>query len=126
MTRERKEPGPDHPIEIFEQAGRITVAAAGRRIAETRHALALKEAELPLVIYMPRDNGVLEFLERSDHTTWCPYKGEASYFHIKSPDGGLIKDAVWTYETPFPAVAAIKNHLAFYTSKIDVMEIWND
>lgn len=126
MARQHKEPGPDHPIEILQQAGRITISAAGRRIADTRDSLVLKEASLPPVIYIPRTSDILEFLERSDTTSWCPYKGEAAYFHIKSPDGGLIKDGVWTYEAPFPAVAAIKDHFAFYTNKIDALEIWNE
>lgn len=60
-------------------------------------------------------------LERSAHATYCPYKGDCAYFSI--PSGGeRAANAVWTYEDPINAVAAIKNHLAFYPDRVDTLE----
>jgi uncharacterized protein (DUF427 family) len=111
-------PGPDHPIEIQPNAARVVVTVAGKVIADTRGALTLREAAYPLVQYIPRQDVDMAALTRSDHATYCPYKGEASYFSI--PAGGdHSTNAVWTYETPFPAMAAIKDYVAFYPDRVD-------
>jgi uncharacterized protein (DUF427 family) len=116
--RTMKIPGPDHPIEIQPNASRVVVTVAGRIIADTRAALTLSEAAYQAVQYIPRRDVDMAALARSDHTTWCPYKGEASYYSI--PAGGeRSANAVWTYETPFPAMAAIKDYVAFYPDRID-------
>jgi len=94
------------------------VKLGGTVIADTRKALILKEASYPAVQYIPRQDARMDLLERSASHTYCPYKGEASYFSI--PAGGeKSHDAVWTYEEPYAAVAIIRDHLAFYTSRID-------
>lgn len=72
---------------------------------------------------MPRKDIDLSRLIRSEHSTWCPYKGEAAYFHLRTASGEVIENAIWTYETPFPAVAAIKDALAVYANKVDAIEI---
>lgn len=113
-----KIPGPDHPITITPNPNRVVVTAGGAVIADTVRALTLKEASYPPVQYIPREDARMDLLRRSQTQTYCPYKGEASYFSI--PDGGeKAVDAVWTYEVPYPAVAGIRGHLAFYTSRID-------
>jgi len=117
-----KIPGPDHPISIERNPGRVVVSVAGRVIADTREALTLHETHYPAVQYIPRKDVDMAQLARSDHTTYCPYKGDASYFSI--PVGGERSiDAVWTYETPYAAVADIKDHLAFYPDRVDAIEI---
>ncbi len=117
-----KIPGPDHPISVERNAGRVIVSVAGHVIADTRNALTLSEAHYPAVQYIPREDVVLALLVRSNRTTYCPYKGDASYFSI--PEGGERSiDAVWTYETPYAAVAGIKDHLAFYPDRVDAIEI---
>ena len=117
-----KIPGPDHPISVERNAGRVIVSVAGHVIADTRNALTLSEAHYPAVQYIPREDVVLALLVRSDRTTYCPYKGNASYFSI--PVGGERSiDAVWSYETPYAAVAGIKDHLAFYPDRVDAIEI---
>ena len=117
-----KIPGPDHPISIERNSGRVVVSVAGRVIADTREALALHEAHYPAVQYIPRKDVDMAQLARSELTTYCPYKGNASYFSI--PVGGERSiDAVWTYETPYAAVADIKDHLAFYPDRVDAIEI---
>jgi len=116
-----RQPGPEHPITIEPNAKRIRVSIGGRVIADSRATLSLREATYPVVRYIPRSDVDMTLLERSAHTTYCPYKGEASYFSI--PTGGRrSENAIWTYETPHPAVAAIKEHLAFYPDRIDSME----
>ena len=115
-----KIPGPDHPITITPTGGRIVVTVAGKVIADTRHALTLKEAGYPAVQYIPRADVDMSLLARSDHKTYCPYKGDASYYSI--PSGGeRARDAVWTYEDAYPAMEAIKGHLAFYPSRVDAI-----
>ena len=113
-----KVPGPDHPITISPQPGRVTVRAGGRVIAETDRALVLREGSYPGVIYIPRADADMAQLSRSDHQTYCPYKGEASYFSLATGEEG--RNAVWTYEAPYDAVSAIKDHLAFYSDKVEI------
>jgi uncharacterized protein (DUF427 family) len=116
-----KIPGPDHPISIEPNPGRVVVALGGRVIADTRAALTLREANYPPVQYIPRKDVDMAALARSATTTYCPYKGEAAYFSI--PAGGdRSVDAIWTYEAPYGAVAEIKDHLAFYPDRIDAIE----
>ncbi len=119
--RTRKIPGPDHPITIEPNTGRVIVTLGGRVIADSRAALILREAAYPPVQYIPRKDVDMAALLRSATTTYCPYKGEAGYFSI--PAGGERSvDAIWTYETPYDAVAEIKDHLAFYPDRIDAIE----
>lgn len=116
-----KIPGPDHPITITPNAHRVVVTAAGRVIADTRDALTLREANYPPVHYIPLKDVDTTLLERTEHATYCPYKGDCAYYSI--PLGGARSvNAVWTYEAPYAAVAAIKGHVAFYPDRIDLLE----
>jgi len=116
-----KVPGPDHPITIERNAHRVVVKVAGRVIADTREALALREASYPAVQYAPRRDVDMTLLERTDHVTYCPYKGDCAYYSI--PAGGERSiNAVWTYEEPYAEVAAIKGHVAFYPDRVDAIE----
>lgn len=117
-----KIPGPDHPITIERNAGRVIVTLAGKVIADTTEALTLREASYPPVQYIPRKDVDMAALERTDHATYCPYKGDASYFSI--PAGGERSiNAIWTYETPYAAVAEIRGHLAFYPDRVDAIDV---
>ena len=121
MARTMKIPGPDHPITIEPLDERIVVTLGGRTIADTTDALALREASYPAVWYIPRKDVDMATLERSADTSYCPYKGEACYFH--APTGGARSaDAAWSYETPYDAVAAIGGYLAFYPDHVDSIE----
>lgn len=121
-TKIIKIPGPDHPITIERNLKRVVVSVAGRVIADTRDALTLREAHYPPVQYIPRKDVDMDLLMRAQRTTYCPYKGDASYFNI--PLGGERSiDAVWSYEAPYDAVAEIKDHLAFYPDRVDIIEI---
>jgi len=114
-------PGPDHPITLTPNPARVLVRAAGALIADTREALVLREASYPPVQYIPRKDVDMNLLKRTDHVTYCPYKGDASYYSI--PSGGVqSNNAVWTYETPYPAVAQIKDYVAFYPTRVDAIE----
>jgi uncharacterized protein (DUF427 family) len=116
-----KVPGPHHPISVKKNPARVVVTVAGRVIADTREALTLREAKYPPVQYIPREDADLTQLERTDHESWCPFKGDASYYSINS-GGKRSVNAVWTYEAPHAAVAEIKNHLAFYPDRVDSIE----
>lgn len=115
-------PGADHPITITPQPGRVTVRVGGHVVADTNAALSLKEASYPAVIYVPRVDVDLSLLERTAHSTYCPYKGDASYYSIPS-GGDRSVNAIWTYEAAYPSVAAIDGHMAFYPDRVDAIEI---
>jgi uncharacterized protein (DUF427 family) len=116
-----KIPGPDHPIAVERNPARVIVRVAGQVVAETCAALTLREAGYAPVQYIPRRDVDMTLLDRTAHTSYCPYKGDCSYFSI--PLGGArSENAVWSYETPYPAVMAIKEHLAFYPSRVDAIE----
>lgn len=114
-------PGPDHPITIERNPNRVEVSVAGHVVADTENALTLREAGYQPVQYIPRGDVNMALLERTDHETYCPYKGECSYFGILI-DGDQLANAVWTYEAPFPAVSEIAGHVAFYQDRVDVIE----
>lgn len=114
-------PGPDHPITITQNPRRVRVLADGVVIADTTRALTLKEASYPAVQYVPREDANMELLKRTERVTHCPYKGDASYFSIVS-NGKTLDNAIWTYETPFPAMTEITGHLAFYPDKVKIEE----
>ncbi|MEP6546570.1 MAG: DUF427 domain-containing protein [Gammaproteobacteria bacterium] len=117
-----KTPGPDHPIAIEPSGSHVVVKVAMIEIANSRHALILREASYPPVLYIPRKDVDMSLLRRSDALTYCPYKGECSYYSI--PAGGAkSENAVWTYEEPYPAVAEIKGYLAFYPNRVDSLVI---
>jgi uncharacterized protein (DUF427 family) len=116
-----KIPGPDHPIVVEKCPRRIIVSLAGRTVADSRNALTLREASYRPVLYIPRQDADMSLFERSAHTTYCPYKGSASYFDLRL-GGERSKNAVWCYETPFAAVGLIKDHLAFYPERVDAIE----
>jgi uncharacterized protein (DUF427 family) len=116
-----KTPDATHPITIEPSHTRVIVTLAGQKIAETTAALMLREAAYPPVLYIPREDADMTLLTRTDHTTNCPYKGGCAYYSIPS-GGDRSTNAVWTYESPYPAVAAIKNHLAFYPNRVDTIE----
>jgi uncharacterized protein (DUF427 family) len=113
-----KIPNPDHPISIEPNRARVVVKVGGKIIADTSDALTLREASYPPVQYIPRRDVDMAALTRSEHTTYCPYKGDASYYSI--PAGGdRSRNAVWTYEAPFEAMSQIEDYVAFYPDRVD-------
>src|SRR4029077_19998523 len=121
VPKPMKIPGPEHPIAVERNPARVVVSAGGRVIADSSNALTLREATLPPVQYIPRKDVDLSQLKRTEHTTYCPYKGDCAYYSI-AVGGDRSVNAVWTYEAPYAAVAAIKDHLAFYPSRVDSIE----
>ncbi len=120
-----KVPGPDHPITVELSHSRVVVCIAKVEIANSRNALILREASYPPVLYIPRRDADMSRLARSDYSTYCPYKGDCSYYSI--PVGGPKSiNAVWTYERPYAAVAEIQGHLAFYRDRVDSVKIAAD
>jgi uncharacterized protein (DUF427 family) len=120
VARTVLQPGPQHPITVEPAPGRVTVQVAGTPVADTSSALALQEANYPVVYYVPLADVRSEVLKPSDHTTYCPYKGDASYYSLATPNGE-VADAVWYYAEPYSAVAEIAGHVAFYANKVDII-----
>jgi uncharacterized protein (DUF427 family) len=121
MQKAIKVPGPDHPIALVPHTRRVRVSFNGRIVAETARAIAMHEGGYPIVFYIPREDANQSLLVRSDHTTYCPYKGDASYFSIRAGDR-VAENAIWSYETPYDAVGSIKEYLAFYPNRVDAIE----
>jgi uncharacterized protein (DUF427 family) len=111
-------PGPDHPITVEPHQGHVTVRRGAAVIAETDRALDLHEASYPAVLYVPLADVDRDLLGASDQHTYCPYKGEASYYSIPDVERGA--DAVWFYDDPYAAVAEIKGHVAFYSDRVEL------
>ncbi|HEX2592357.1 MAG TPA: DUF427 domain-containing protein [Rhizomicrobium sp.] len=116
-----KLPGPDHPITIKPHDGRVIVSFGDSIVADTEKALELKESTYPVVLYIPREDAKLAHYERTQHSTHCPYKGEANYFTLIDGDT-RAENAVWTYETPFPAMQQIAGYVAFYPNKVSIAQ----
>lgn len=116
-----KLPGPDHPITIAPNPRRVRVRLGGQVVADTVAALTLREAAYPPVQYIPRADAAMALLRRTERRTHCPYKGDASYFSIEA-GGARAENAVWSYEQPYPAMAAIADYLAFYPDRVEVIE----
>lgn len=121
MARPMKTPGPDHPITIEPNPARVTVRVGDKIVADTTAALNLREADYPAVPYIPLADVDPALLKPTDTSTYCPYKGDASYYTVVLPDSELT-DAVWTYREPHPAVAEIAGHVAFYPNKVEISE----
>ena len=115
-----KQPTGEHPITVEPTGKHITVRVNGELVADTRDALTLQESTYPAVHYIPVRDVVQAALQRSDTTTYCPYKGEASYYHVTTAAGDTVDDVIWTYEQPYPAVGGIAGHVAFYPDKADI------
>jgi uncharacterized protein (DUF427 family) len=124
-TREPKIPGPDHPINVEDTGGRVVVRVGTHVIADTIRALTLREAGYPPVQYIPLDDADQMLLAASVTQTYCPYKGDASYYNIVLPGGhdteGQLTDAVWSYREPYDSVASIAGHIAFYPDRVDIV-----
>ena len=118
--REVLEPSAGHPITVEPTKGRVQVRINGELVADTTAALELREASIPAVQYIPIDDVVQERLTRTDTTTYCPFKGDANYYSVTTSGGDTVEDAIWFYEQPYPAVAAIAGHVAFYPNKAEI------
>jgi uncharacterized protein (DUF427 family) len=114
------EPSASHPISVEPTGKHVAVRINGDVVADTDEALTLQEATYRPVLYIPLRDVVAERLRPSDTETYCPFKGEASYYHVVTESGETVDDAIWTYREPYPAVAAIADHVAFYPDKADI------
>jgi uncharacterized protein (DUF427 family) len=119
--RQIKITSPDHPITIEKNPNRVVISYGGQVLADTSNALTMREAKYPAIQYIPRADVDIAKLTRTAHTTYCPFKGDCSYYSLP---GGKERgiNAVWTYESPFSAVEAIRDHLAFYPDRVEITE----
>ena len=115
------QPGPNHPITVEENPGRVTVRHNGTTIADTHAALRLQEASYPPVLYIPFDDVDQSLLADSSHQSYCPYKGEASYFSVPAM-GEAGENVIWQYRDPYPSVSEIRNYVAFYADRVEISE----
>lgn len=115
-----KQPGPDHPITIEPNPARVTVKVSDRTVADTTNALTLREAGYAPVQYVPIEDVDPAVLAPSDHATYCPYKGDASYYSLTVGANG--ENAVWEYRRPYSAVSEIVGHVAFYPDRVEIAE----
>lgn len=115
-------PGADHPITIEPADDRWRARFAGHVIADSNDALILKEADYPAVVYFPRQDVAMEYMSRTDRTTHCPYKGDATYYTILM-DGDFAENAVWSYERPSAGMEPIAGRIAFYTNRVEVYAV---
>jgi uncharacterized protein (DUF427 family) len=106
-------------ITVTPIADPVTIMAGGVTLGSSRQALELKEGSYPPVVYVPRADIDLSKLARTERASTCPWKGKASYYSIETP-GGVLDNAVWSYEAPLPEMTAIAGHLAFYTDRVQV------
>ncbi len=120
MTRTVKVPDATHPITIRPTGARVQVSVGGRQVADTQNALSLAESTYPVVQYIPIEDVDPAVLRPSATTSYCPFKGDASYYSVQTPDGATHDDLVWTYEHPYDAVAEIAGHVAFYANRAEV------
>jgi uncharacterized protein (DUF427 family) len=116
-----REPTADHPITVEPTGKHVTVRVNGEVVADTDAALTLQESTYPAVHYIPIGDVVEGVLTSSDTTTYCPYKGEASYYNLTTGAGGTVEDAIWTYQQPYPAVGDIAGHVAFYPDRAEIV-----
>jgi uncharacterized protein (DUF427 family) len=112
-------PGPDHPITVTPSQQRVTVTFGDRVIASTDQALVLQESTYPPAYYLPLDAVEADVLEPTSHETYCPFKGDASYYTLA--DGETVaENAVWSYVTPYESVSEIAGHVAFYPNQVEI------
>ena len=120
MARQVLEPTAEHPITIEPTEGRVVVRVGDTVVANSDHSLTLQESTYPAVQYIPLEDVDQSLLRRTDTSTYCPFKGDASYYHVVTEGGATVDDVIWTYEKPYPAVASIAGHVAFYPDKADI------
>ena len=113
---------PDRVMEYTPAGKRVRVTFGGETIVDTKAAIALREADYPIAYYVPRDEVRMDLLHRTDHSTHCPFKGDASYWTIEAA-GNSAENAVWSYETPFDEAEVIREYMAFYGSKVDAITV---
>lgn len=113
-------PTADYPITVVPTGRHVTVRVGGEVVADTDNALTLQESRYPAVQYIPLTDVAEELLTKTDTVSYCPFKGDASYYSVTTRAGATVADVIWTYEQPFPAVAAIAGHAAFYPDKADI------
>jgi uncharacterized protein (DUF427 family) len=120
MSRTVLEPTAEHPITVEPTKGHVTVRIGGKIVADSRGALTLAESTYPAVQYIPLADVDQSLLSRTSTVTYCPYKGEANYYTVRTPGGEVLDDVIWTYDSPYPAVGEIAGHVAFYTDRAEV------
>jgi len=116
---------PDHRVDTSLARVRVRVTFNGEVIADTRDAITLEESGYPPVFYIPREDVKMQYLNRTDHRTYCPFKGDASYYSLSSRER-TEHNAVWSYEKPYDEVDVIRERLAFYPGKVDRIETLPD
>ena len=109
---------PEHRVDVEPNPMRVRVEFAGETIADSTRSLRVLESRHDPVVYVPREDLKQDRLEKTEHTTFCPFKGHASYYTIRVGDR-VAENAIWSYEDPYDEVAELKDCAAFYVDRID-------
>jgi uncharacterized protein (DUF427 family) len=120
MSRAVLLPSDEHPITVEPTGSRVVARVGGKVVADSRNALTLQESTYPAVQYIPMADVDQSVLRPTETSTYCPFKGDASYYSVETPDGQTVDDVIWTYEKPHPAMAEIAGHVAFYADRADI------
>jgi uncharacterized protein (DUF427 family) len=120
MSRAVLLPSAEHPITIEPTGGRVVVRVGEQVIADSPNALTLQESTYPAVQYIPMADVDQSVLRPTETSTYCPFKGDASYYSVQTPDGQTVDDVIWTYEKPHPAMAEITGYVAFYADRAEI------
>jgi uncharacterized protein (DUF427 family) len=112
---------PQHTLEFDAERVALRILIGDEQIVDTRSGLQLKEGRYPVVVYVPREDVAMDRLARSEHSTHCPFKGDASYFdYVGAPGQESIEQIGWSYEDPFDQMLELKGHLAFYADRVTI------
>jgi uncharacterized protein (DUF427 family) len=114
------QPSATHPITVTPTGRHVTVRVNGELVADTTDAVTLQESTYDAVQYIPLADVVQNALTHSETTSYCPFKGDASYYHVTIA-GITVDDVIWTYEQPYAAVSEIAGRVAFYPDKAEVV-----
>ena len=112
----------NHKVELTKSEKHVRVIFNGEVVADSRRAIIVDESGYRPVYYFPREDARMNYMQRSDQHTYCPFKGEASYYTI-AVEERKEENAVWTYEEPYDEVVELKSYLAFYANRVDRIEV---
>lgn len=113
---------PEHRVDLYPDQHRVKVIFGGKVIADSNSALRVEETGHGPVYYIPAKDMTLSLMKKTDHATYCPFKGTASYWTIDA-GGKSSENAIWGYETPYDETAKLAGHYAFYESRVDLIEV---
>ena len=111
---------PEHRVDVEARRVRVRIEFAGETIADSTRCLQVRESQHAEVVYFPREDVAMQWLEKSEHSTFCPFKGTASYWTLRVGDR-VAENAIWSYPEPYDQVAELRACMAFYVDRVDAL-----